>query len=109
MAPIAEAAAVCLPLRQQAMSPEEAERLADALKVIAHPARLRLLSLVHAQPDHETCVCNLIDPMGLSQSTVSHHLKVLHDAGLLEREQRGTWVFYRAVPDGLGPLLELLT
>jgi ArsR family transcriptional regulator len=95
-------------LLQEALSEHEAQKLSTALKVIANPARLRLLSLIHAQPDQETCVCHLIAPLGLSQSTVSHHLKVLHDAGLLEREQRGTWVFYRVVPDGLRPLLDLL-
>ena len=82
--------------------------LAAELQVLAHPARLRLLSLIHAQPGHEACVCHLVEPLGLSQSTVSHHLKVLHDAGLLERERRGTWGFYRVVPDDLTPLLALL-
>lgn len=108
--PIATAAQACPPLLQGvALTQDEAERLSAALKVIAHPARLRLLSLIHSQPEHETCVCHLVTPLGLSQSTVSHHLKVLHGAGLLEREQRGTWVFYRAVPNGLEPLLELLS
>lgn len=107
--PIATAAQACPPLFQGvALSQDEAERLSAALKVIAHPARLRLVSLIYSQPEHETCVCNLVTPLGLSQSTVSHHLKVLHGAGLLKRERRGTWVFYRAVPDGLEPLLGLL-
>jgi ArsR family transcriptional regulator len=90
------------------MSAEEAEKLSTALKVIAHPARLQLLSLLWAQPGHEACVCHLTEPVGLSQSTVSHHLKVLFEARLVEREQRGTWVFYRVVPDGLQPVLDLL-
>jgi ArsR family transcriptional regulator len=107
--PIAAAAEACPPLLQGALTDAEAQKLSAALKVIANPARLRLLSLIHAQPDHEACVCHLIAPLGLSQSTVSHHLKVLHDAELLEREQRGTWVFYRALPDGLAPLLDLLS
>ena len=68
---------------------EEADRLADALKVLADPARLQLLSLIGAAPEGEACVCNLVEPMGLSQPTVSHHLKVLTNAGLLGREQRG--------------------
>src|SRR6188474_2898161 len=74
---------------------EEADRLADALKVLADPARLQLLSLIGADPEGEACVCNLVGPMGLSQPTVSHHLKVLTDAGLLGREQRATWMYYR--------------
>ena len=78
---------------------EEADQLAAALKVIADPARLRLLSLIQAQPRHEACVCHLTEPLGLSQPTVSHHLKVLLNAGLVEREQRGSWAFFRVVPD----------
>jgi ArsR family transcriptional regulator len=108
VSPAVAAAEACPPLLQEALSEGEAQKLSAALKVIANPARLRLLSLIHAQPNREACVCHLIAPLGLSQSTVSHHLKVLHDAGLLEREQRGTWVFYRVLPDGLGPLLESL-
>jgi ArsR family transcriptional regulator len=76
-----------------------AERLAGALRVLADPARLRLLSLIGAHPDGEVCVCDLTAPLGLSQPTVSHHLKVLTDAGLVGREQRGRWVFYWLVPE----------
>jgi len=80
---------------------EAADRLASALKVLADPARLRLLSIIGADPQGETCVCNLTEPLGLSQPTVSHHLKVLTEAGLLEREQRGRWAFFRVRPDAL--------
>jgi ArsR family transcriptional regulator len=80
---------------------EAADRLAAALKVIADPARLRLLSIIGADPQGEVCVCNLTEPMGLSQPTVSHHLKVLTEAGLLEREQRGRWAFFRVRRDTL--------
>jgi ArsR family transcriptional regulator, arsenate/arsenite/antimonite-responsive transcriptional repressor len=73
----------------------EAERLAEAMRVLADPARLQLLSLIAASPSAEACVCNLTAPLGLSQPTVSHHLKLLHDAGLLDREQRGRWAYYR--------------
>jgi ArsR family transcriptional regulator len=59
------------------------------------------LSFIAGQPDGEACVCHVIEPVGLSQPTVSHHLKVLHHAGLLEREKRGAWVYYRVVPDRL--------
>ena len=77
----------------------EADRLAGALKVLADPARLQLLSLIGAAPAGEACVCTLVEPMGLSQPTVSHHLKVLTDAGLLGREQRGRWVYYWLLPE----------
>jgi len=86
----------------------DAERLADTLRVLADPARLRLLSLIAAQPDRQGCVCDLTEPVGLSQPTVSHHLKVLHEAGLLEREQRGRWAFYRLRSDSLARLREAL-
>jgi len=87
---------------------EDADGLARALRVLAEPARLRLLSLIQAQPEHEACVCHLTEPLGLSQPTVSHHLKVLLDAGLVEREQRGSWAYFRVVPDELRALRELL-
>ena len=77
--------------------------------MIADPARLRLLSLIQAQPDGEACVCHLTEPLGLAQPTVSHHLKVLLDAGLVEREQRGSWAYFRVAPDQLRALRELLT
>jgi len=105
---IATLAATCPPLLQEAIDAEDAERLAAALRVIADPARLRLLSLIQAQPDHEACVCNLTEPLALSQPTVSHHLKVLRDAGLVEREQRGNWAYYRIAGDQLSVLQSLL-
>lgn len=86
----------------------EAERLAEAIGVLADPARLQLLSLIGAEPDGEACVCDLTEPLGLSQPTVSHHLKVLHRGGLLEREQRGRWAFYRLAPDRLAALQRAL-
>jgi ArsR family transcriptional regulator, arsenate/arsenite/antimonite-responsive transcriptional repressor len=109
MTPIAAAAEACAPLRSEPMDAQQAEKLAAALKVIAHPARLRLLSLMSAQPEHEACVCHLTEPLGLAQSTVSHHLKVLHEAGLVRRRRHGTWVYYQSVEDGLTPLIRLLT
>jgi len=88
---------------------ESAHRLAAVLKVIADPTRLRLLSLVAAQGvDGEVCVCNLTEPVGLSQPTVSHHMKVLVDAGLLGREQRGKWAYYRLVPGASDALAQLV-
>lgn len=86
----------------------DAEALAGVFKAIADPARLRLLSFIAAQPGAEACVCHLIAPVGLSQPTVSHHLKVLTAAGLLERERRGTWMFYRLVPARVEALRQAL-
>lgn len=83
---------------------QEAERLAKLLKAVADPARLRLLSIIHSAPEGEVCVCDLVEPLGLTQPTVSHHLKVLTDAGLLTRERRGTWAYYRSVPEGWSSL-----
>lgn len=77
------------------------------LKVLAEPTRLRLLSLIASLG--EACACHLIEPVGLSQPTVSHHLKVLYDAGLLERERRGIWAYYRLVPGRLSALSDALS
>jgi ArsR family transcriptional regulator, arsenate/arsenite/antimonite-responsive transcriptional repressor len=98
----------CPPLLAGPIEVDDADALAKALRVLAEPARLRLLSLIQSQPDHEACVCHLTEPLGLSQPTVSHHLKVLLDAGLVEREQRGSWAYFRVVPDRLRMLRELL-
>jgi ArsR family transcriptional regulator len=91
------------------LSREEAERLAEEVRVLADPARLQVLSLIAARPDGEACVCNLTEPLGLSQPTVSHHLKVLSDAGLLERDQRGRWAYYRLRSDRLRRLHQAIT
>ena len=87
---------------------DDAEELATAFKAIADPGRLRLLSFIAAQPGAEACVCNLIEPLGLAQPTVSHHLKVLAEAGLLARERRATWMFYRLVPERVRALQDAL-
>jgi ArsR family transcriptional regulator len=108
MKTIATLAVACPPLLHGPLEVEQADALAGALKVLADPARLRLLSLIQAQPDHEACVCHLTEPLGLTQPTVSHHLKVLLQAGLVEREQRGSWAFFRVVPDQLQSLRDLL-
>lgn len=96
------------PLLAEPLSVEGAEQLARLLKVVADPARLRLLSMIAAHPEQESCVCDLIEPLGLSQGTVSHHLKVLLEAGLLEREQRGVWAYFRLVPERLTMIREAL-
>ncbi len=87
---------------------EQAEQVAPMLKALADPVRLRLMSLVASHPGGEACVCDLSDAFDLSQPTISHHLKVLHDAGLVDREKRGVWVYYRARSEaliGLGALI----
>ncbi len=90
------------------MSPAEAERLSVVLKALADPVRLRLISLIEAQPGEEACVCALTAPVSLSQPTVSHHLKVLYDAGLLERERRANWIYYRVVWSAISEALAAL-
>src|SRR5881628_1472923 len=103
-----KASRCCAPLLRTRLGRDDAEALATAFKAIADPGRLRLLSFISAQPDAEACVCNLVEPLGLAQPTVSHHLRVLTDAGLLERERRGTWMFYRLVPRRIEALREAL-
>jgi ArsR family transcriptional regulator len=98
----------CPPILRAPLGQEESERLAAALRVVADPARLRLLSILSASPGGEACVCNLTEPLGLSQPTVSHHMRVLTEAGLLEREQRGRWAFYRLRPERLDLLRSAL-
>lgn len=98
----------CCPVVQETpLAPLAADRIAAAFKVLSDPARLRLLTMIAA--NDETCVCNLTDEIGLSQPTVSHHLKVLHDAGFVSREKRGTWAYYRLVPEALSILRGALT
>ena len=100
--PLTDLAACCSPTTGQVLGQAEAVRLAVVLKALAEPNRLRLVSLIAANaPDGATCVCDLIEPVGLSQPTVSHHLRVLTDAGLLAREQRGKWAYYSLVPTAL--------
>ena len=104
-----EIAGCCEPLLSTPLAEGDAETLAEALQVLADPARLRLLSLIATCPDGEACGCDLTGLVGLSQPTVSHHLKVLHEAGLLDRERRGKWVYFRARPGALAPLRALLS
>jgi ArsR family transcriptional regulator len=85
-----------------------AERLARLLKAVADPARLQLLALIKSNPTGESCVCDLTVPLALSQPTVSHHLRILTDAGLLRRESRGTWAWYSVNEDRLRELSDLL-
>jgi len=98
----------CPPVLEGRLTKADAEQLADAFKAIADPARLRLLSFIAAQRSGETCVCYLMKPLGLSQPTVSHHLRILFEAGLLDRDRRGTWIYYRIVPERLAALRDAL-
>lgn len=105
---VSTAGACCAPLVKEPLGQADAEHLAITLKALADPARLRLLSIVASSEGQEACVCDLIDPIGLSQPTVSHHLKVLAEAGFLNRSKRGTWAYYRLVPDALQRVSGLL-
>jgi ArsR family transcriptional regulator len=107
--PLTVLEACCSPVTGQVLDQADAERLAGALKAIADPARLRLISMVAASESGEVCVCDFTGPIGLSQPTVSHHLRVLVDAGVLAREQRGKWAYYRLVPYALDTLGRLIT
>jgi ArsR family transcriptional regulator len=100
--------ACCSPLATEPLSAETAERIAPLVKAIADPVRLRLVSLVASHEGAEACVCDLNDAFDLSQPTISHHLKVLHEVGLLDREKRGVWVYYRLNSTALRDLGSLL-
>jgi ArsR family transcriptional regulator, arsenate/arsenite/antimonite-responsive transcriptional repressor len=100
--------ACCSPLTREPLSQADADRIAPLLKALADPARLRLLSLVASHEGGEACVCDLNDAFELSQPTISHHLKVLHEVGLLDREKRGVWVYYRARAEAMAALGTLI-
>jgi ArsR family transcriptional regulator len=106
--PIRDLQACCAPITGETITVENAESLAKSLKALADPARLRLVSLVAASEGDEACVCDLTDMLGLSQPTVSHHLKVLTDAGFLTRSKRGTWAYYALVPGALDAVAGLI-
>lgn len=103
-----ETVACCSPVLRQPLAMDQAERISPLLKALADPVRLRLLSLVAAHADGEACVCELHEAFDLSQPTISHHLKVLHEVGLLDRSKRGVWVYYRVRADALADLAALL-
>ncbi|WP_349897771.1 ArsR/SmtB family transcription factor [Parafrigoribacterium soli] len=104
--PILDATACCSPLTAETLDADAAEALARTLKALSDPTRLRLVSMVAAHEGQEACVCDLVEPLGLSQPTVSHHLKVLVDAGFLTREKRGVWAYYSLVPGALRSVSE---
>jgi ArsR family transcriptional regulator len=104
---VADIAACCSPIADTVLDAAAAQRLAAVLKALAEPTRLRLVSLIAGNEDAEACVCDLTAPVGLTQPTVSHHLKILVEAGLLQRTQRGKWAYYRLVPAALDALAEV--
>lgn len=96
-----DVAACCSPLTGGVLDDPAAERLARVFKALGDPTRVKLMSLIAASPDGVACVCDLTEPVRLSQPTVSHHLKLLVDAGLITREQRGKWAYYAVVHESL--------
>lgn len=99
----------CPPLLTAHLSADELTRIASIFRVLGEPARLQLLNLIAAQPEQEVRACELVEALGLSQPTVSHHLKVMYGAGLLTKERRGTWIYYRIVTDRLSELRSVLS
>jgi len=99
----------CPPLLSSRLSASDAKSLAALFRVLSEPARLQILSLIAAQPTQEVCACELVEHLGLSQPTVSHHLKVMYEAGLLEKERRGNWIYYRVVRSQLSLLKDMLS
>jgi ArsR family transcriptional regulator len=99
----------CAPVTREALTAEQAADLAGVLKALADPVRLRLLSLIASHAGGEACVCDLTDEFDVSQPTISHHLKVLREAGLLASERRASWVYYRVVGDRVALLARLFT
>lgn len=104
-----EADSCCTSVTGAVLDVQRAEALARVFKALSDPTRVRLVSLIAAHEAAEACVCDLTAPVGLSQPTVSHHLKQLVDAGLLSREQRGRWAFYRVVDRALDDLAAAVT
>ncbi|HTT53146.1 MAG TPA: metalloregulator ArsR/SmtB family transcription factor [Streptosporangiaceae bacterium] len=101
--------ACCAPLLREPISAGQATDLARLLKALADPTRLRLVSMVAAHEGGEACVCELTEPLGLTQPTISHHLKILVDAGILTRDKRGVWAYYALVPAAMNALSVMLS
>ena len=103
-----DAVICCAPITRGDLGEADADELARAFAAIADPVRLRLLGLIAASDNAEACACNLVEPVGKSQPTVSHHLKILFESGLVTRERRGTWMWYSVVPERLEQLRSVL-
>jgi len=106
--PILTTPSCCTPMVAEALSETDAVDLARGFKALSDPARLRLLSLIAARAGQEVCVCELTDTFALTTPTISHHLRVLREAGLVTAERRASWVYYRIVPSALAALSRLL-
>jgi ArsR family transcriptional regulator len=105
---LTDPAACCAPLSAEPLSQAQAEQVAPLLKALGDPVRLRLMSLIASHPGGEACVCDLNDAFELSQPTISHHLKVLHEAGLVDRDKRGVWAYYKVRTEALASLGALI-
>jgi ArsR family transcriptional regulator len=99
----------CAPLLREPLTASQAADLAFILKSLADPTRLRLVSMVAAHEGGEACVCDLTDPLDLTQPTISHHLRILVDAGIFTRDKRGKWAYYRLVPGALDAVSAILS
>lgn len=104
----AELAGCCSPMTAGVVSDEAARTLARMFKALSDPTRVKLLSMIAAAPRGEACVCDMTEPIALSQPTISHHMKLLVETGLVTREQRGKWAYYRVVPGVLRSLSTVL-
>src|SRR5882762_3735835 len=105
---LTDAVECCSPLVREPLSADQALELARLFKAMGDPVRLRLLSLIASHAGGEACVCDLTDVFDLTGPTISHHLKVLREAGLIAGERRGTWIYYRVLPDALRQLSAVL-
>ena len=105
---LTDAVGCCSPLAREPLSADQSIELARLFKAMGDPVRLRLMSLIASHEGGEACVCDLTDVFDLSGPTISHHLKVLREAGLIAGERRGTWVYYRILPDALRQLSAVL-
>ena len=108
LAQLADVVGCCSPLARHPLSADQSLELSRVFKAMGDPVRLRLLSLIASHDGGEACVCDLTDVFDLTGPTISHHLRVLREAGLITGERRGTWVYYRVRPDLLGRLSEVL-
>jgi ArsR family transcriptional regulator len=106
--PLTSGGACCTGIGESPLRRDDAEELARLLKAVADPVRLQLLSILRAADNGESCVCDLTPAVGLSQPTVSHHLKILTDAGILTRQRRGPWAWFTLVPERLDQVAQIL-
>lgn len=107
--PVLQPLVCCTPMVREPLTEDDAKALAAVFKALSDPVRLRLLSLIASFAGGEACVCDLTGPFDVSQPTISHHLRVLREAGLIDCQRRGTWVYYWVLPDALSRLGALLS